>query len=238
MSTLSETILSMEQVSDKELMWSVIAAMFMADYGIVKKVNSDKTVDVTHIVKPVSISEEQLPPVVSEQVEVLFPSSAAYSVSYPIAVGDKVLLIGLKNFVDTVDGTEPKWLDRAFFHYSQETLKAIPLCLYKADAKATELIYANGKSVRKSVGQEIDATTAKMLLKGTGAELNATTGKAKVAASAGSLKTSLDALITALTTFAATCATSTTDPTLVAAAGALTTAVTTVKSGIALFMED
>jgi len=105
-----------------------IAQSFIVDYGIVKAVNADKTVDVTHAVQGQYIDGTAVPSTVSTAVEVIFPGSASAAITWPIAVGDGVLLVGLKQFVSSTKGIQvPSQPPSDFPHYNQETLKAIPL---------------------------------------------------------------------------------------------------------------
>jgi len=111
-----------------DIIRQTIAASFIADYGIVKAVNSDKTVDVTHAVQGQYIDGTPASLTVTRGVEVVFPGSASFSQTWPTAVGDGVLLIGLKNYVQTTKGIQPpSGPPNEFPHYSQDTLKAIPL---------------------------------------------------------------------------------------------------------------
>jgi len=111
-----------------DIIRQTIAQSFIVDYGIVKAVNSDKTVDVTHAVRGQYIDGTAVPLTVSTAVEVIFPGSASAAITWPIAVGDGVLLVGLKQFVSSTKGIAiPSQPPSDFPHYNQETLKAIPL---------------------------------------------------------------------------------------------------------------
>ena len=111
-----------------DIIRQTIAASFICDYGIVKAVNSDKTVDVTHAVQGQYIDGTNMPVTVTKSVEVVFPGSAGLAITWPIAVGDGVLLVGLKNFVNSTKSIQPPTNPPTEFpHYNQDTLKAIPL---------------------------------------------------------------------------------------------------------------
>ena len=111
-----------------DIIRQTIASSFIIDYGIVKAVNSDKTVDVTHAVRGQYIDGTAVPLTVSTAVEVIFPGSASAAITWPISVGDGVLLVGLKQFVSSTNGIQiPSQPPSDFPHYNQETLKAIPL---------------------------------------------------------------------------------------------------------------
>ncbi len=114
--------------NDLDIIKSVIGATFFADYGIITKVNSDDTINVTHSALAVLINGTILPKTETYNVEVIYPASASFGQNWPLAVGDGVLLIGLKNYVDTTNGIiEPTEAPTAFPHYTQNTMKAIPL---------------------------------------------------------------------------------------------------------------
>ena len=105
-----------------------INAAFIVDYGVVTAVNSDKTVNVTHSALLTYINGDIAKPTTTNNVEVLFPASASFGQTWPIAKGDGVLLVGLKNPVMTTEGIEaPTQPLSEYPHYVQDTLKAIPL---------------------------------------------------------------------------------------------------------------
>jgi len=130
----SITVLAGLQYNQGDIIRQTIAASFIADYGIVKAVNSDKTIDVTHAVQGAYIDGTNMPVTVTRSVEVIFPGSSGMALTWPIAVGDGVLLIGLKQFVKAtkslnvpsgqIGQNSPL---KEFPHYNQDTLKAIPL---------------------------------------------------------------------------------------------------------------
>lgn len=114
--------------NQSDIIRSIINSLFMSDYGIVKKVNPDKTIDVTHAVMGSLINGVSMGLTETRNVEVLFPASAAFGQSWPIAVGDGVLLIGLRNSIASTESIkEPTAPPNEFLHYSQNTMKAIPL---------------------------------------------------------------------------------------------------------------
>ncbi len=103
-------------------------ASFIVDYGIVTAVNEDGTVDVVHAVQGQYINGEAMAKTNTRYIEVIFPGSAGMAITWPIAVGDGVLLLGLKNFIPTTTDIEaPVAPPNEFPHYNQDTLKAIPL---------------------------------------------------------------------------------------------------------------
>ncbi len=107
---------------------SRINSTFFADYGIVKQVNSDKTINVVHSTLMVLINGVTLPQTETSNIEVIFPASASMGMKWPIAAGDGVLLIGLKHYVEsTANIQQPVNAPTEFLHYTQDTMKAIPL---------------------------------------------------------------------------------------------------------------
>jgi hypothetical protein len=114
--------------TQSDILRSIVNHAFIADYGIVKQVNSDKTIDVTHAIMGQLINGDSMPVTETRNIEVLFPASAAFGQSWPIAVGDGVLLIGLRDAVASTKGIQaPTAPPNEFLHYSQNTMKAIPL---------------------------------------------------------------------------------------------------------------
>ncbi len=104
---------------------SIVNAKYICDYGVVISVNSNKTVNVTHAVIGELIDGTRLQPTQTNNIEVIFPSSASFGMNWTISVGDKVLLIGLQNTMSVQDPFPINPID--FIHYGQNQLKAIPL---------------------------------------------------------------------------------------------------------------
>lgn len=118
------SILSRLGVTERDLIESIIAEHFFADYGFVSAVSGGK-VDVRHAILP-SVVGKQLGETVSKSVELLFPSVAGFSLQFPVRVGDGVLLIGLRHYLNSTEAQVPQTTD-VNLSYTQETLKAIPL---------------------------------------------------------------------------------------------------------------
>ena len=110
---------------------------FIIDYGFIKKVNDNKTVDVTHAKQPKTLDGKTLPATVTTGVEVLTIAGGGFSFKFDYKKGDKVLMLGLKNFIPKVEEVTSATETTAYLHYSRETLKAIPLCIFNDDAKVT-----------------------------------------------------------------------------------------------------
>lgn len=115
---------------DQQLIKAVINGLFFSDYGTVTAVQeAEGTVTVEHAVRDVLITDEKntgLPPTITGGVEVLYPMSGAFGIKFPIAVGDGVLLVGLRNYLPSTDYTESS-VPPVFQHYTRNTLKAIPV---------------------------------------------------------------------------------------------------------------
>ncbi|WP_296017062.1 hypothetical protein [uncultured Treponema sp.] len=92
-------ILSAQNLSERDLITSILNSFYIVDYGYINKVNGDKTVNVTHAAKPVLTDGTELPETVTSNVEVLTVCGAGFSVQWDYKAGDKVLLLGLKSYV-------------------------------------------------------------------------------------------------------------------------------------------
>jgi len=78
---------------------------------------------------------ETLPEMETKNIEVLTLSGTGFSLTWDIQKGDKVLLLGLKTPVaKTGDITSPEET-KSYLHYSRETLKALPMCVFNNKAK-------------------------------------------------------------------------------------------------------
>lgn len=133
------TILDFVSLSDRQVIQSVLAEAIICDYGIVRKVTGNKIVDVEHASRRVLMGGIQALPVVLDarityDVELLFPSSASFAQSWTVAEGDGVLLIGLQNLLPSTEGLTESAAPSEFWHYSAQTLKAIPLSAVRTDA--------------------------------------------------------------------------------------------------------
>jgi hypothetical protein len=123
-------------ITERDLIKSIIASRFFVDFGIVQAVSADKTqVDVKHAIQP-KLFGTQLQTTVTKGVELLWPASAAMAIQWDIAAGDTVLIVGLKDFVKTVNVSSPAPTDVGL-HYTQETMKAIPMGEYGTPAQVT-----------------------------------------------------------------------------------------------------
>jgi hypothetical protein len=122
-------------ISTKDLITSIINDYIIVDYGYVNKVNPDKTVNITHACKPVLLDGTELNETVTKNVEVLTLSMQGFCFDFDIKAGDKVLILGLKDYIDKVAKIEKAEAPTAFIHYSRSCVKVIPLCTITDNAK-------------------------------------------------------------------------------------------------------
>ncbi len=173
------------QVSDYSFFKSLIYDNIFLDYGIVTKVTDNATVDVTHAAIEVLLDGTEVPEVRSKDVEVLWPASSGFSMQNEIAIGDKVLLLGLKSYVPAVADVDSAKVPKSFDHYNRATLKAIPLCSFNSDAACV-----------------VKSTASKTTVNTNALEIN---GNTKELVTWPELNTALQGLITALMTHTHNC---------------------------------
>ena len=123
------------RLTDKSLIESILASHYILDYGFIKTVNPDKTVDVTHAKQLKTLDGKSLKATVTPNVEVLTIAGGGFSINFDYKKGDKVLLLGLKDYIPKVEEVTSATETTAYLHYSRETLKAIPLCIFSDKAK-------------------------------------------------------------------------------------------------------
>lgn len=133
-----------EQYTDRTLIESILASHYIVDYGFIKAVNPDKTIDVTHAKQLKTLDGQSLKATVTKNVEVLTLCGGGFSFSFDYKKGDKVLLLGLKDYVPKVEDVTSATETTAYLHYSRETIKAIPLCIFSDKAKV-QVKVENGK---------------------------------------------------------------------------------------------
>lgn len=124
-----------ERFTDRTLIESIVSSFYIIDYGIITTINGDKTVNVEHAKKLVTSSGQVLPPTRTNNIEMLTVAGSGFSVNFDYEKGDKVLLLGLKDTVEKVGKILNGDENKSHYHYSRETLKAIPLCVFNDQAK-------------------------------------------------------------------------------------------------------
>lgn len=150
---MNNSIFLAEKLTERSLIESIISSHYILDYGFIKKVNDDKTVDVTHAKQLKTLDGKTLPATVTTGVEVLTIAGAGFSINFDYKKGDKVLLLGLKDYIPKVEEVTSASETTAYLHYSRETLKAIPLCVFNDKAKVQikvedgKLTIGNGSGV-------------------------------------------------------------------------------------------
>ncbi|ADX42559.1 hypothetical protein [Tetrasphaera phage TJE1] len=181
-------------VSELQAFRSIISDAFFADWGIVKKVNGQTSVDVEHAVLSVTrpgvvAPSRVLDALVTTDVELLWMSMSGLAVSGTVKEGDLVMLIGFRDLLPSTQGVTAPAQPPEFWHYTQQTLKAIPFS--------------------GTLDRDVQFGEAG--------------GKAFLRNRSGSLFTFLNNLTTHLNTFANSSSTATTAPQIAAAAAILVT---------------
>ena len=134
---MSNGILANEKLTERSLIESIVSSFYILDYGLIKAVNPDKTIDVIHAKQLKTYAGQSLKATVTTNIEVLTLSGAGFSINFDYKKGDKVLLLGLKNYIKKVEDVTRATETTAYMHYSRETLKAIPMCVFNDEAKVT-----------------------------------------------------------------------------------------------------
>lgn len=132
---MTPSIVNADQYDDRNLIESIINSYFIIDYGFISEVNVDNTVNVIHAKKLKARTGENLPETITKNIEVLTLCSKGFSFSIPYEKGDKVLLLGFKDFVKSTDSVTQATENLFFIHYDRETMKALPLCVFNSKAK-------------------------------------------------------------------------------------------------------
>ena len=149
----------------RDLIENIIANSFILDFGVVTAVgmnaNGITTVTVQHSVLLNKLGTV-LPPTTTQNVEVMWHTSNGLSTKGSVAVGDTVLLVGLKDYLASIASASPTATDIPF-HHTQETMKAIAMGPY--NASATHTIDASGTVMKIDGGtngaaRQNDATQA------------------------------------------------------------------------------
>ena len=166
---MSNSVFLNEGLTEKSLIESILASHYIVDYGFIKSVNPDKTIDVTHAKQLKTLDGQSLKATVTKNVEVLTLCGGGFSFTFDYKKGDKVLLLGLKDYVPKVEDVTSATETTAYLHYSRETIKAIPLCIFNGDAKATVKIENGTMKVDAQSKIELNGNSKQFV---TWAELN------------------------------------------------------------------
>ena len=201
---MSNSVFFNEKNTESTLIESILASHYILDYGYIKAVNTDETIDVVHAKKLKLLNGEELNQTITRKIQVLTLCGSGFSFKFDYKKGDKVLLLGLKNYIKKVEDVNTATETTAYQHYTRETLKAIPLCVFNGDAKVTMeikegdlLTKASGKITQESSkdteikADSLKVTTQKKI------ELN---GNTKQFVTWAELNTALSAFVTQLNT--------------------------------------
>ena len=126
-----------EQYTDRNLIESILASFYILDYGYIKAVNPDKTIDVVHAKRLKTMSGKSLNPTTTKGIEMLTLAGSGFSMTFDYKKGDKVLLLGLKDYIPKVTTVTSATETKNYQHYTRETLKALPLCVFNDQAQVT-----------------------------------------------------------------------------------------------------
>lgn len=132
---MENSVFLSERFTERNLIESLLSSFYILDYGFIKNVNDDETIDVTHAKQLKTYDGQSLKATVTTSVEVLTIAGGGFSLKFDYKKGDKVLLLGLKDYIEKVEDVTSATETTAYIHYSRETMKAIPLCVFNDDAK-------------------------------------------------------------------------------------------------------
>ena len=191
---MSNSVFFNEKNTERTLIESILSSFFILDYGYIKTVNADETIDVVHAKKLKLINGKELNQTVTKSIEVLTLAGSGFSFKFDYKKGDKVLLLGLKNYIKNVKDVTQATETTSYQHYTRETLKAIPLCVFNGEAKVTMQI-KDGNVTTKAKGNITVEAQAKNEIKGGTIELN---GNSKKFVTWAELNTALSTYVTNL----------------------------------------
>lgn len=132
MSVIQDTLFD-----ESDLVTSILSSFYILDYGIVTQVNVDESINVRHAKKTTMLDGQELPETITKNIEVLTLSFAGLALKCEVKPNDKVLLLGLKDYIKSTKDVKDAETNSVFFHYTRECLKAIPLCVFNPSAKIT-----------------------------------------------------------------------------------------------------
>lgn len=158
-----------EQYTDRSLIESILASFYILDYGYIKTVNPDKTIDVVHAKRLKTMDGKTLNPTTTKAVEMLTVAGSGFSFKFDYKKGDKVLLLGLKNYIAKTNEVTSATETKSYQHYSRETLKALPLCVFNDQAQVTVQIESGSMKVQTAQKIELNGDSKQFV---TWSELN------------------------------------------------------------------
>ena len=132
---MNNSVFAAGQYNDRNLIESIVASFYILDYGYIKTVNADGTVDVVHAKRLKTYTGVSMKPTLTKSLEVLTIAGSGFSLKLDYKQGDKVLLLGLKDYVPHAKDVTTATETTSYLHYSRETMKALPLCVFNDQAK-------------------------------------------------------------------------------------------------------
>lgn len=166
---MTPTVIEAAGLNDRNLIEAIVGNFFIIDYGFITKVNPDKTVNVTHAKRPKSVTGEDLREITTTNLEVLTIAGKGFSLNFDFQKGDKVLLLGLKNYIKKTGDINNATNTDTYLHYSRETMKVLPLCVFNNDAKVKVEIAEGTMKVTTAEKIELNGNNKQFV---TWAELN------------------------------------------------------------------
>jgi len=116
-------------ISDKQLLEIFLKNKTILDYGTIVSITSDgKTCSIQHQVLDIFNGKVITKPLVTEKVELLYLNSSSISFDTTPQVGDPVLILGLRRFINSTKTPMDKpYAPLSPVAYERSTAKAIPL---------------------------------------------------------------------------------------------------------------
>lgn len=132
---MESSIFYAQKFTERTVIESILSSHYIIDYAFIKNVNSDGTIDVIHAKQLKTLNGKSLKPTETVGIEMLTISGGGFTFKFDYKKGDKVLLLGLKDYIPKVEDVNNATETTVYMHYSRETLKALPLCVFNDEAK-------------------------------------------------------------------------------------------------------
>lgn len=162
---MGNSVFLSERLTERTLIESIISSFYILDYGFIKKVNADQTIDVTHAKQLKTLDGKTLKATVTTGIEVLTVCGGGFSFKFDYKKGDKVLLLGLKDYVPKVEEVTSATETTTYLHYTRETFKALPLCVFSDEAKVKIEVEDGSLTLTTNKDTNIDVDTLKVTTK-------------------------------------------------------------------------
>jgi hypothetical protein len=174
-------------LSEKNVIKNIIGNSFIVDYGFIAQVSDDKTtVNVKHISTPYDRQGEALKPTQTNKVELLFPCSSNFSMTWEVAPDDGVLLLGTKSHTKKIADVKQSGTADSNLMYDQENLKALPYGFNSNPVTSLKWLSDEIKLTSTIKNTTIDLKTALQIT--TDADLQLTANNNKITTTSDSLK--------------------------------------------------